>query len=146
MSELLKSLPKKIKISYEDIGIELTDDPHFKDHNFGEFNSNSNKITLCDNLEHAAVSNTLLHEIIHCAVWYGGLKDDGAPLENDNKEEHVVNVLTNQLCQIFRDNPKILTVIKKGLKGKVGRPKKGNIIVETSKKILEKYTFHKNRK
>jgi hypothetical protein len=146
MSELLKLLPKKIKISFADVDIETSDDTKFAEENFGEYDSRNNKITISTNSMDRDIANTLLHEIVHASVWYGGLKDDGAALEDDKHEEHVVNVLTNQLCQIFRDNPKILTIIKKGLTGKNGRAKKGDQVMATPEKILERYTFHKNRK
>ena len=146
MSELLKLLPKKIKISFADVDIETYDDTKFAEENFGEYDSRNNKITISTNSTDRDIANTLLHEIVHASVWYGGLKDDGAALEDDKHEEHVVNVLTNQLCQIFRDNPKILTIIKKGLTGKNGRAKKGDQVMATPEKILERYTFHKNRK
>jgi hypothetical protein len=144
--ELLKLLPKKIKISFADVDIETSDDTKFAEENFGEYDSRNNKITISTNSTDRDIANTLLHEIVHASVWYGGLKDDGAALEDDKHEEHVVNVLTNQLCQIFRDNPKILTIIKKGLTGKNGRAKKGDQVMATPEKILERYTFHKNRK
>lgn len=146
MSELLKLLQKKIKISFADVDIETSDDTKFAEENFGEYDSRNNKITISTNSTDRDIANTLLHEIVHASVWYGGLKDDGAALEDDKHEEHVVNVLTNQLCQIFRDNPKILTIIKKGLTGKNGRAKKGDQVMATPEKILERYTFHKNRK
>lgn len=146
MSELLKLLPKKIKISFADVDIETSDDIKFAEENFGEYDSRNNKITISSNSTDRDIANTLLHEIVHASVWYGGLKDDGAALEDDKHEEHVVNVLTNQLCQIFRDNPKILTIIKKGLIGKNGRAKKGDKVMAAPEKILERYTFHKNRK
>jgi hypothetical protein len=146
MSELLKLLPKKIKISFADVDIETSDDTKFAEENFGEYDSRNNRITISSNSTDRDIANTLLHEIVHASVWYGGLKDDGAALEDDKHEEHVVNVLTNQLCQIFRDNPKILTIIRKGLTGKNGRAKKGDQVMATPEKILERYTFHKNRK
>ena len=146
MSELLKLLPKKIKISFADVDIQTSDDIKFAEENFGEYDSRNNRITISSNSTDRDIANTLLHEIVHASVWYGGLKDDGAALEDDKHEEHVVNVLTNQLCQIFRDNPKILTIIKKGLTGKNGRAKKGDQVMATPEKILERYTFHKNRK
>jgi hypothetical protein len=146
MSDLLRLLPRKIKISFADVDIETSDDTQFAEENFGEYDSRSNKITLSSNSTDRDIANTLLHEIVHACVWYGGLKDDGAALEDDKHEEHVVNVITNQLCQIFRDNPKILTIIKKGLTGKNGRAKKGDKVMATPEKILERYTFHKNRK
>jgi len=146
MSDLLKLLPKKIKISFADVRIETTADSKFKEDCYGEYSSKENKITLANDITDKDVSNTILHEVIHAAVWYGGLKDEGSALEDDKQEEHVVNVLTNQLCQIFRDNPKVLTIIKRGLKNKNGGTKKRDEAVAYPKKILERYTFHKNRK
>ena len=146
MSDLLRLLPRTIKISFADVDIETSDDTQFAEENFGEYDSRNNRITISSNSTDRDIANTLLHEIVHASVWYGGLKDDGAALEDDKHEEHVVNVLTNQLCQIFRDNPKILTIIKKGLTGKNGRAKKGDQVMATPEKILERYTFHKNRK
>jgi len=146
MSELLKSLPKKIKISFEDVSLVVSSDAKFKDENFGMFESKDAMITLADDQSDTALANTLLHEIVHAAVWYGGLKDDGAALEDDKIEENVVNILSNQLCQIFRDNPKILTLIKKGLKSKNGSKNSRSSVVATPQKMLEKFTFHKNRK
>jgi hypothetical protein len=146
MSDLLRLLPRTIKISFADVDIETSDDTKFAEENFGEYDSRNNRITISSNSTDRDIANTLLHEIVHASVWYGGLKDDGAALEDDKHEEHVVNVLTNQLCQIFRDNPKILTIIKKGLTGKNGRAKKGDQVMATPEKILERYTFHKNRK
>ena len=146
MSELLKLLPKKIKISYADVSIETESNPTFLEECYGEYSSQENKITIASTISDADIANTLIHEIIHACVWYGGLKDDGAELEEDKKEERVVNVIANQLSQILRDNPKILTVIKKGLTKKYVGSKKRNETVALSQKILEKYTFHKNRK
>jgi len=146
MSDLLKSLPKKIKISFDDVSLVVTDDVKFREENYGTFESKDSSITIADDLSDTALSNTLLHEIVHAAVWYGGLKDEGAALEDDKVEENVVNVISNQLCQIFRDNPKILTLIKKGLRSKNGSKKPRSSIVATPEKVIEKYTFHKNRK
>jgi len=146
MSDLSKSLPKKIKVSYTDLDVIVTDAPSFLKESYGEFSSTGNKITIASDVGPQELSNTLLHEIIHACVWYGGLKDDGAPLEDDNQEEHVVNVITNQLCQILRDNPKVLTAIKKGLSKRNGRAKERNKVMALPQKVIEKHTFHKNRK
>ena len=146
MSDLSKSLPKRIRVSYTDLQVIVTDEPGFLKESYGEFNSTGNKITIASDVGPQELSNTLLHELIHACVWYGGLKDEGSALEDDNQEEHVVNVITNQLCQILRDNPKVLTTIKKGLTIKNGRAKERNKTVVLSKKVFEKYTFHKNRK
>jgi|TARA_R100001015_G_C4439647_1_gene33725 hypothetical protein len=146
MSELLKLIPKKVKISYANVKITVTDEKNFSDNCYGEYQADHNHIKISKDSSDFDLANTILHELIHCSIWYGGLKDDGAALEDDDKEENVVNVVSNNLCQIFRDNPKILTVIKKGLSNTNGRSKERNKTVEPVKKIFEKYTFHKNRK
>ena len=146
MSEVSKLIPKKIRVSFADLDIKFVDDPEFDANSYGEFCSNTNSIKLSLKASPQDMANTLLHELVHAAVWYGGLKDDGFPLEDDKHEEHVVNVVTNQLCQIIKDNPKILTILKKGLSSQNGRSKKRNKAVAKNKKIHKKYTFHKNRK
>ena len=98
MSDLLRLLPRTIKISFADIAIETSNNIEFKDECYGEYNSKENKITLADGIEDKDMANTILHEIVHAAVWYGG-----SVLEDDKNEEHVVNIVTNQLCQIFRE-------------------------------------------
>jgi hypothetical protein len=146
MSEVSKLIPKKIKVSFADIDVKFVKDPEFDEDNFGEFCPTDNLIKLSLNATPQDMANTLLHELVHAAVWYGGLRDDGFPLEKEKDEEHVVNVLTNQLCQIMKDNPKILTILAKGLSSQNGRSKKRNKAVAKNKKIHKKYTFHKNRK
>ena len=92
MSDLLKLLPKKIKISFSDVVVGTSSDSKFTEENFGEYDSRNNKITIATNTSDRDLANTLLHELIHASVWYGGLKDEGASLEDDKHEEHVVNV------------------------------------------------------
>tara|TARA_R110002126_G_scaffold142172_1_gene287733 strand:+ start:85 stop:525 length:441 start_codon:yes stop_codon:yes gene_type:complete len=146
MSDLLKLLPKKIKISFADVDVKTTNDVKFTDDFYGEYSSRENKITIANGIQDKDMANTVLHELVHAAVWYGGLKDEGSALEDDKNEEHVVNIVTNQLCQIFRDNPTLLTIIDKGLKNRNGRTKKRDQAVALHQKTLEKHTFHKNRK
>ena len=146
MSELLKLLPKTIKVCYADVDIDISNCKTFQEDCYGEYDCRSNKITVANDIEDKDLINTLMHELLHASAWYGGLKDDGAPLEDDNKEEHVINVLANQLCQILRDNPKLMTIIKKGINNKNGRTKKRDEVVALSQKTSDKYTFHKNRK
>ena len=61
MSELLKLLPKKIKISFADVDIETSDDTKFAEENFGEYDSRNNKITISTNSTDRDIANTLLH-------------------------------------------------------------------------------------
>ena len=146
MSELLKLLPKTIKVCYADVDIDISNCKTFQEDCYGEYDCRSNKITVANDIEDKDLINTLMHELLHASAWYGGLKDEGSALEDDKNEEHVVNIVTNQLCQIFRDNPTLLTIIDKGLKNRNGRTKKRDQAVALHQKTLEKHTFHKNRK
>ena len=121
MSEMSKLIPKRVKVSFADIEVKFVDDPDFDANSYGEFCSNTNTIKLSLKATPQDMANSLLHELVHAAVWFGGLKDDGLALEDDKKEEHVVNVVANQLCQIIKDNPKILTILRKGLTSQNGR-------------------------
>jgi hypothetical protein len=55
------------------------------------------------------VLGTLLHEILH-AIW----QTRALPKRPD--EERVVENFEHGLVQLFQDNPKLLTLLKKGLK------------------------------
>jgi len=142
MSDIVKSLPKKIKVSFADLDVDIKPD----ENNYGEFDATSNTIRISPDITQQDLANTLIHELLHAAVWYGGLKDEGSVLENDKHEENVVNVLANQLSQILKDNPKVMTALRKGFSKKNGGQKTRKSVVATPQKILEKYVFHKNRK
>ena len=58
MSELLKLLPKKIKISFADVDIETSDDTKFAEENFGKYDSRNNKITISTNSTDRDIANT----------------------------------------------------------------------------------------
>lgn len=53
--------------------------------------------------------NTLLHEIMHACWLVGGVSDD-------DKEERTVAILTNQLCQVWRDNPDVIAYLTESSK------------------------------
>lgn len=53
-------------------------------------------------------ANTLLHEILH-ACWYVG------DIEDSDKQEKVVTVIANQLAQLWRDNPAVVTYLDAAL-------------------------------
>lgn len=54
-------------------------------------------------------ANTLLHEVLHGCY-------QQAELRADDSEERIVSALSNQLCQVFRDNPKFVSWLTKGVK------------------------------
>lgn len=61
-----------------------------------------------------ADANTLLHEVLHAAFGESGL-DHGVLSKH---EERIVSALTNQLLQIIRDNPKLVSYLTKAIRGK----------------------------
>ena len=68
------------------------------------------KVSKVDGIDYA---NNLLHEVMHGIVYLSSLNSDGGALKEDDHEEQVVNTLSNWLMGVFRDNPKVLDIIKK---------------------------------
>ena len=113
-----KNLPTKVKIGYRDIEIEYVS-PDFKSDNmvdaYGEYRAREGKILVQHNLCGQEMSNTVLHECLHAAVYGSGLNQADGPLKDDDKEEIVVNQLSNYLMGMFRDNPWFLDFIKNNM-------------------------------
>tara|TARA_B000000609_G_C24004202_1_gene256601 strand:- start:104 stop:466 length:363 start_codon:yes stop_codon:yes gene_type:complete len=105
----------KVKIGFADIKIERVD-PSFKKSNtdcWGQYLSRENKIEIQKEVDGIDYANTLLHEVMHGIVYLSSLNSDGGALKEDDHEEQVVNTLSNWLMGVFRDNPKVLDIIKK---------------------------------
>ena len=71
---------------------------------YGLFENRRNLITVQEGTDSVTEFNTLLHEIIHGVVWLGTLNASGQPLDTDEKEELVVNTLTNYLVGVLKQN------------------------------------------
>jgi len=54
----------------------------------------------------------LLHEILHAVAYINSLTQSDQPLDSENKEEIVINSMTNGLAQVFRDNKWLLQYFK----------------------------------
>ena len=77
---------------------------------FGEFDCDSNTITLDKSLDDIQMSNTLIHEICH-------LIHDHFKLELSAKaEELVCNSIANGICDILYQNQDLLDFLYKSLK------------------------------
>ena len=77
---------------------------------FGEFDSDTNTLTLDKSLDHIQMSNTIIHEICH-------LIHDEYKLDLPLKaEELVCNSLANGLCHILYQNQDLLEFLYKSLK------------------------------
>ena len=106
-------MEKKVKIGYQDIVIERETSTFQKQSDcYGEYDHRKNSITIQNGLSPLDEANTLLHEIIHGIAYINSLTQSGEPLDTGNKEEVVVNTLTNGLAQVFRDNKWLLPYFK----------------------------------
>ena len=104
-----KLMDKKIKIGYQDIIIERDTATFQKQSDcYGEYDHRKNTITIQNGLSPLDEANTLLHEILHGISYVNSLTVSGQPLDSDNKEEVVINQMTNGLAQVFRDNKWLL--------------------------------------
>ena len=106
-------MEKKIKIGYQDIVIERETSTFQKQTDcYGEYDHRKNTITIQNELTPLDEANTLLHEILHGIAYINSLTQTGQPLDSENKEEVVVNTMTNALAQVFRDNKWLLPYFK----------------------------------
>ena len=106
-------MEKRIKIGYQDVVIERETTTFQKQSDcYGEYDHRKNTITIQNGLPPLDEANTLLHEILHGIAYINSLTQSGQPLDSENKEEVVINTLTNALAQVFRDNKWILPYFK----------------------------------
>ena len=106
-------MEKKIKIGYQDIVIERETSTFQKLTDcYGEYDPRKNTITIQNELPPLDEANTLLHEILHGIAYINSLTQTGQPLDSENKEEVVINTMTNALAQVFRDNKWLLPYFK----------------------------------
>jgi Zn-dependent peptidase ImmA (M78 family) len=102
-------MDKKIKIGYQDIVIERETTTFQKQSDaYGEYDHRKNSISIQNGLSPLDEANTLLHEILHGVAYINSLTQTGQPLDSENKEEIVINQMTNGLSQVFRDNKWLL--------------------------------------
>ena len=112
-----KSVPEKVKIGYQDVLIEWSSASFSKpSDSYGEYDHRKNTISIQDELSNLDEANTLLHEILHGIVYINSLTVGGQPLDKEDKEEVVINQMTNGLMQVFRDNKWLLDFLKEKIK------------------------------
>ena len=106
-------MEKRVKIGYQDIVIERETSTFQKQtDSYGEYDHRKNTITIQNELPPLDEANTLLHEILHGIAYINSLTQTGQPLDSENKEEVVINTMTNALAQVFRDNKWLLPYFK----------------------------------
>ena len=97
---------KSVKVGPTDFSIEYVP---LNEELFGDFSYINSRIRIEENLKGSALVDTVLHEILH-AIWkLGQLKD------KREDEERAVAIMATYLTQVLRDNPKMLTWLKKNL-------------------------------
>tara|TARA_R100000951_G_C2623429_1_gene175272 strand:- start:584 stop:883 length:300 start_codon:yes stop_codon:yes gene_type:complete len=97
---------KSVKVGPTDFSIEYVP---LNDELFGDFSYINSRIRIEENLKGTALVDTVLHEILH-AIWkLGQLKD------KREDEERAVAIMATYLTQVLRDNPNMLTWLKKNL-------------------------------
>ena len=143
----MSPLKKKIRVNYEDVQINLVSPSNDNDdHCFGEYDSVKNTIQLDKTQSSRSLANSLLHEVLHSAVYHSGLNSEGNCLATDKDEELVVNNLSNTLSQIIRDNKWFLPYIQKNINSGVKTNEKAGIkTIRRAKKSVTKRTLSKNR-
>ena len=108
-----RKIPERIKIGYQDVTIERETSTFSKQtDSYGEYDHRKNTITIQTQLSDLDEADTLLHEILHGIAYINSLTISGMPLDKEEKEEIVINQVTNGLMQVFRDNKWLLDFFK----------------------------------
>jgi len=112
-----RKIPERIKIGYQDVAIERETSTFSKQtDSYGEYDHRKNSITIQTQLSDLDEADTLLHEILHGIAYINSLTVSGMPLDKEDKEEIVINQMTNGLMQVFRDNKWLLDFFKDRIK------------------------------
>ena len=82
---------------------------------FGQYKAREGVIQMQRDLCGQEKANTVLHEVMHACCYGAGLNQAAMPLKEDDKEEIVINQLSNYLMGVFRDNPWFLDYIKNNM-------------------------------
>ena len=112
-------LKDKIKIGYQQYELDVWPSSFATtEEAVGEFFCNERKIGIRgDYVDSLHGANTLLHEVMHGIVYQYGMVDT---MEKFNKEEKIVNTMTNGIMQVFVDNPWFIDYIKKQIDKEYG--------------------------
>ena len=107
---LLRTLPRKVKVGAYDWRIVLHDGDN-ENCGFAEFEFHRISLWPDTFIDPIHGTGVVLHEVLHAIYANQGLEDP-----EDDVEEQVINGFEQGLIALFRDNPKLLTWIKRGLK------------------------------
>lgn len=103
------TLPDSIRVGYLNYAVEtyhpISATAHAK---HGEHSPLEQKIRLHEDQTPQQMANTIIHEVLHAIFYQSGIRNV-AP--EHIGEELIVDSLSNGLCQVFQDNPKLLEYI-----------------------------------
>ena len=98
---------QKISVNCIDFDIKVSK-PDFKTaemcEEYGLFEKRLNRITIQEGLDPLSECNTIIHELLHSYCWLSTLTCEGQILDSDEKEEMVVNTLTNYFVGTLKQN------------------------------------------
>ena len=102
--------PEKIKVGYREYKLEKWKQTVANANDAqGQFFAKEGIIGYTEEEKGISHANTLLHEILHAIVYQWNI-------ELGDKEEPVVNGLTNGLTTVLVDNPKLVDYLKEKIK------------------------------
>jgi hypothetical protein len=106
---VLKTLPRRIKVGAYDWRIKVDPGPS---EDYGETNFDKAEITIWPAIHQSPerLVGTVIHELLHV------IYDNEAIEDKRSSEEAIVVSFETGLVSLFRDNPKLLNWIKRGLK------------------------------
>jgi len=106
---LKPELPDKIKVAGYDIKI-INWHPLQAGNvqRYGEFSSHLLEIKIDMSASDGRVLDILLHEIYHAVYWAYDIQDE-------DKEERIVNVFSTAMNQVYLDNPDLLRYINESV-------------------------------
>jgi Zn-dependent peptidase ImmA (M78 family) len=112
---VLKTLPRKIKVGAYDWRIKVITDPSDF---YGEASFEKAVITIwpANHQSPDRVVGTVLHELLHVIYTNEDLEDRAVHSAPEALEEDIVTGFETGLIALYRDNPKLLNWIKRGLK------------------------------
>ena len=110
----MKQSTKKISLDGQKISVNCIDfdikvsKPDLKTaemcEEYGLFEKRLNRITIQEGLDPLSECNTIIHELLHSYCWLSTLTCEGQILDSDEKEEMVVNTLTNYFVGTLKQN------------------------------------------
>lgn len=104
-------LPAKIRVGYQDITVHMAspEEEGRLDDTSGFYLSGQAKIYINNKQCVSEQYATLIHECFHAAFYTYGMREI---IDDKDKEEYVVNTLSNAVIQMFKDNPNLMNGMK----------------------------------